>query len=310
MDNINGMGWGMRYTELTEASHRQVGRFGRWLWISVVCLPGLVPVCSTLRAAEENIAVTSSYGAGVHAYYDGNYSAAYDALTASIEAGTMDPRAYYYRGLTAIKLGRTDDEIEGDFAEGSNRETAGRGGISISRSLERIQGRDRMRLEKDRQRARVAAAQRDESAIRQRYIGVEQTAPDVLRRRVPDSIAPSAEPLIAPAPRGRGPARPADDVRRPAPQVAPKRAQAAEEDPFAPPAERDTSDPFGDDPVTDDPLRDDVLDQRDEQMEERAAETNDGFDQRDQRDEERAAELDDRLDQIDAQQEREAAGGF
>ncbi len=71
------------------------------------------------------------------------------------------------------------------------------------------------------------------------------------------------------------------------------------------PAGRATDDPFGDEP-----LRDDRLDQRDEQMEESAAETDDGFDQRDRNSEEAAAELDDRLDQIDAQQEREAAGGF
>jgi hypothetical protein len=49
---------------------------------------------------------------------------------------------------------------------------------------------------------------------------------------------------------------------------------------------------------------------RDEQMEESAAETDDGFDQRDRTREESAAELDDSFDQRDAQQEREAAGGF
>jgi len=290
-------------------------RFDRWLWIGVTCLPtvaipGIVTLPGTtpsMTRADEPLGVAASYGAGVHAYYDGNYQAAYDALTAAIEAGTLDPRAYYYRGLTSIKLGKIDDEINGDFAEGASRETMGRGGISISRSLERVQGRDRQLLEKFRQRARVAAVQRDEAAIRQRYIGVQETAPDVLRRRVPEQVAAPAEPVIPPTPKPRGPtARPA-----PAPRgvpAAPGKAPVeppAEDDPFSAPAGRATDDPFGDEP-----LRDDRMDQRDERMEDSAAETDDGFDQRDRNAEEGAAEFDDRLDQMDAQQEREAAGGF
>lgn len=290
-------------------------RFGRWLWIGVtalptVAIPGLLTLAGatpTRVLADEPLGVAASYGAGVHAYYDGDYQTAYDSLTAAIEAGTLDPRAYYYRGLTSIKLGKIDDEINGDFAEGASRETMGRGGISISRSLERVQGRDRRRLEAYRQRARVAAVQRDEAAIRQRYIGVQETAPDVLRRRVPETVTAPAEPLDAPAPKPRGPAT----RQAPAPKTTPAQPRKApvetpaEDDPFSVPPNRATDDPFGDEP-----LRDDRLDQRDELMEEGAAETDDGFDQRDRNREENAAEFDDRLDQMDAQEEREAAGGF
>ncbi len=282
-------------------------RFGRWLWLGVTCLPmAMLPAAAR---ADEPLGVSASYGAGVHAYFDGDYQTAYDALTAAIEAGSMDPRAYYYRGLASIKLGRSDDEIDGDFSEGSSRETLGRGGMAVSRSLERVQGRDRMRLEKFRRRARVAAVQRDEAAIRQRYIGVEQAAPDVLRRRVPDAAVVNPEPVIPPAPKPRAAAPRTATPRpqaptRPAPQPrAP--AESPDDDPFTDPTPRP-----GDDPFSDEPLRDDRLDQRDEQMEENAAELDDRLDQRDQLMEEGAAELDDRLDQMDAQQEREAAGGF
>lgn len=290
-------------------------RIGRWLWIGVTCLPTagvpalLVATTPAPVRAEEPLGVAASYGAGVHSYFNGDYQAAYDALTAAIEAGSMDPRTYYYRGLASIKLGRSDDEIDGDFSEGSTRETMGRGGLSVSRSLERVQGRDRMRLEKYRQRARVAAAQRDEAANRQRYVDVQERAPDVLRRRVPDTAVAPPEPVVPPAAKPRAPApRPAAGApkapaTRPAP--APRAAEEPSDDPFADPTPRPGDDPFGDEP-----LRDDRLDQRDEQMEENAAELDDRFDQRDERMEESAAELDDRLDQIDAQQEREAAGGF
>lgn len=290
-------------------------RIGRWLWIGVTCLPTagvpalMVATTATPVRAEEPLGVSASYGAGVHAYYDGDFQGAYDALTAAIEAGSMDPRAYYYRGLASIKLGKSDDEINGDFSEGSTRETMGRGGLSVSRSLERVQGRDRMRLEKYRQRARVAAAQRDEAANRQRYVEVEERAPDVLRRRVPESAAPAPEPVMPPAakPRAQAP-RPAAGAATKAPArsaPAPRAPAERNDDPFADPTPRPGDDPFGDEP-----LRDDRLDQRDEQMEENSAELDDRFDQRDEQMEENAAELDDRLDQIDAQQEREAAGGF
>ena len=289
-------------------------RIGRWLWVGVTCLPTaalpalFVATSPSPVRAEEPLGVSASYGAGVHAYFDGDYQGAYDALTAAIEAGSMDPRAYYYRGLASIKLGKSDDEINGDFSEGSTRETMGRGGLSVSRSLERVQGRDRMRLEKYRQRARVAAVQRDEAATRQRYIDVQDRAPDVLRRRVPEIAAP-AEPVVPPAakPRAQAPRPAAGTPKAAAPRPAPAPRGAAEpaDDPFADPTPRPGDDPFGDEP-----LRDDRLDQRDEQMEENSAELDDRFDQRDERMEESAAELDDRLDQIDAQQEREAAGGF
>lgn len=286
---------------------------GRWLWIGVACLPTAALPAISMRPvrADEPLAVASSYGAGVHAYYDGDYQTAYDALTAAIEAGSLDPRAYYYRGLASIKLGRADDEIDGDFSEGASRESAGRGGLSVSRSLERVQGRDRMRLEKYRQRARVASVQRDEAAIRQRYMGVQEAAPDVLRRRVPESRVLPAEPVLPPEPKAR-PAAPRGGAPRgdaaapsrpkPAPRATPEAPDA--DDPFADPTPRPGDDPFGDEP-----MNDDVLDQRDEQMEENAAELDDRLDQRDERMEENAAEFDDRLDQMDAQQEREAAGG-
>lgn len=292
-------------------------RIGRWLWVGVTCLPTvalpalIVATASVDVRADEPLGVSASYGAGVHAYFDGDYQTAYDALTAAIEAGSMDPRAYYYRGLASIKLGKTDDEIDGDFSEGSTRETMGRGGLSVSRSLERVQGRDRIRLEKYRQRARVAAVQRDEAAIRQRYVDVQERAPDVLRRRVPEQAVTTPEPVLPPAakPRAQAPragagARPQAPVR-PAPTPRAPAAPVDGDDPFGDPTPRP-----GDDPFADEPLNDDRLDQRDEQMEENAAELDDRFDQRDEQMEENAAELDDRLDQIDAQQEREAAGGF
>ena len=68
--------------------------FGRRMRIGIGCLPVAALVALLLPAAtaraDEPLAVSSSYGAGVHAYYDGDYQTAYDALTAAIEAAVAE----------------------------------------------------------------------------------------------------------------------------------------------------------------------------------------------------------------------------
>ena len=104
---------------------------------------------SAARAAAEPAPLIVAYGNGVHAYFGGDYQSSYDALSGVIEAGSNDPRAYYFRGLSALKLGRLD-EAEADFQQGANLEAEGRGGVggrTIGRALERVQGCDRLNLE-------------------------------------------------------------------------------------------------------------------------------------------------------------------
>src|SRR5262245_9329940 len=46
------------------------------------------------------------YGRGVHAFFSGNQSAAFDSLNKAINSGSRDPRAFYYRGLLLNRFGR------------------------------------------------------------------------------------------------------------------------------------------------------------------------------------------------------------
>jgi tetratricopeptide (TPR) repeat protein len=198
------------------------------------------------RAGAASVALTVAYGNGVHAYYDGDYQCSYDELSGVIEAGSHDPRAYYFRGLAALKLGRMD-EAEADFQQGANLEAEGRGGQSsrtISLALERVQGCDRLKLERYRGQARVAMLQRDREAIRQRYSDIEDAEADVLRRRRPERMEP-AEQLAAPAPQGGRTA----EAEEPAADEAEK-PRAEREEP-AEPAEKptDTANPFADEPA-------------------------------------------------------------
>jgi tetratricopeptide (TPR) repeat protein len=193
-------------------------------------------------------ALATGYGNGVHAYNEGDYQCSYDELSRVIEAGSNDPRVFYFRGLAALKLGRMD-EADADFQQGANLEADGVGGRAVSRALERIQGCDRLKLEQFRSQARVAAVHRDREAIRQRYSDIYEAEPEVLRRRRPEPV----EPVPAPAAKET---EPRADAEAPAEETAEESVEEPAAEPAAEPADEatdepaDTSDPFGDAPAT------------------------------------------------------------
>src|SRR5262245_50950232 len=93
-----------------------------------------------IAAAADDALLGQIYGTGVHAFNQGDYTGAYNSLTSAINGGTSDPRAYYFRGLTYLKLGR-GDEAKADFAKGAELEVADSvNEFPVNRSLERVQG--------------------------------------------------------------------------------------------------------------------------------------------------------------------------
>lgn len=195
------------------------------------------------QAAGEPAALTVAYGNGVHAYYASDFQRSYDELSQAIEAGSRDPRAYYFRGLAALKLGRLD-EGEADFQQAASLEADGRGPVSsqaISRALERVQGGDRLKLEEYRGRARIAAVGRNREDTRRRYSGLDGVDLDALRQRRPERTEP-AERVAVPEPRAD-----AGDAEAPAAEAAEPAAEPSAAPPAAEPA--DTANPFADDPA-------------------------------------------------------------
>lgn len=189
------------------------------------CLSGGLPAVGGL-AGEDPLAIKDAIGRGTHAFFGGDFDRAYDEFTGAIEAGTTDPRAFYFRGLAAMRLGRTA-EAEADFAAGAEREAVDGSTLRISRALQRVQGCDRLTLERFRTRARLAGLQRDREASARRYSTIEDPAGELLRRRRPEDVG---EELLAP--------RRADDVEVvPAPKPAGPRGRART--------------PFGDDEPSD-----------------------------------------------------------
>ncbi len=90
------------------------------------------------------------FGKGVHAYYEGRWADAETFFTQAIGAGTIDPRPYYFRGLTRELLGKKDPGLE-DWRTGAQAEAAPQGrAFDIGSALERVQGPARIKLERVR----------------------------------------------------------------------------------------------------------------------------------------------------------------
>ena len=295
------------------------------VWLGVAAASLMANATATVvRAGDDQFAITASYGMGVHAYYSGHYQRSHEDFSGAIEAGSIDPRVFYFRGLAAIKLGRFD-EAQADFAEGASKEAAGWGGRSVSRSLERVQGPDRLRLEQYRVRARVVAIKTDREASKRRYVEQTTAEPNVLRQRRPAGI-PAGEDTPTPAttppddtnvfaeesegPQPGKPTTPAGETEDPfgEPPVSEPAAEEMDEPPVGKKpaeAESDTDDPFSDEKQPSDAQ----ADQKDAQMEAEASESNDTADQKDAQMEAEASESNDTADQKDAQMEAEAAAG-
>lgn len=206
--------------------------------------PGVfaVVVGTVLGAAPtshaQDVVLNQMYGVGVHSYFSGNYPQAMSDLTTVIDAGSSDPRAFYFRGLAAMRL-RMNDNAEQDFRRGAELEAKSFDRFyPVSRSLERVQGYDRVALERHRAQARAIAYQEKQKREQARYEQLRRAEEAVVRPAPAAPEAPAAAPAKAAADEEPA-APPADDpfAEKPeapvdAPAEEPAEA-AAEEDPFA-----------------------------------------------------------------------------
>jgi len=286
--------------------------------VAIVAVLMVCAVCQTSQAEDQ--AVAAAYGAGVHGYYAGNYQQSHDTLSRVVAIGTDDPRVYYFRGLAALRLGRRDEAIA-DFSEGADLEAAGWSIRTVSRSLERVQGPDRLLLERSRNRARLVIAQGQRPAGRSmrsagaalsgpRYSGIggsRRTAPVA---DSPTSPMPTGEPKpipsVPPTVTDAGADEPmttSQPPTRPTPTpTPPKPTPPKPTPPKSAPKPTPTVDPFGDDPFADDPFGLDMGTSR-------RGRSDTQRDQIDAQNELRSAEATDVLDQREAMAERDAAAG-
>lgn len=155
-----------------------------------------VALLTTLHAsarAQTNDVISATYGKGVHAYFAGRYVEAYEHLTAAIDAGSKDPRCYYFRGLSYLKLGR-EPEAKADFARGAELEMADTTRFyNVSKALERCQGRARALLERYRADARLAAFRQRERIRYERYERIRRVEPEITLQPLPGGNTPEEQ---------------------------------------------------------------------------------------------------------------------
>jgi len=203
----------------------------------VLLIGGIVALASAPLTAEDGV-LGQKYGSGVHAYFDGDYLSAYELLTAAIEGGSNDPRAFYFRGLAFLRLGRPH-EAQQDFQTGAARESRDiHKFYNVSKALERIQGQARIELERHRADARMAALEEADRFRRARYEAIQREESRVLRHEAADREQQPAETVAAPAapePVKEPAAAEADPFAvEPEKKPAAKKKSTEDDDPFAP----------------------------------------------------------------------------
>lgn len=105
---------------------------------------------------QQRISSEKIFGQNVHRFFDGQYDDVINQTSLAIEAGSIDPRLYYFRGLAHSQMGNTV-MAEMDFEQGAILELRqeGKRNYNIGRSLMRVQGASRMMIEDARSQARL-----------------------------------------------------------------------------------------------------------------------------------------------------------
>jgi hypothetical protein len=175
------------------------------------------------------------YGDGVTSYFNGRTRAAEESLSLAIEADSRDPRSYYFRAMCLLRQGRIA-EAKGDMMVGAGLEAQQPRRYAIGSALERVQGHDRLLLEKYRRDARTNAVvqtsatapataspapirtfrERDADVLREeRYVPLDE----LLRPGAPQTVVAEPPRQAAPTPpQATGPAMTAAPVEPPAAQ--------------------------------------------------------------------------------------------
>jgi hypothetical protein len=198
---------------------------------SIALLVGGLALLFTARASAQEFALGQEYGSGVQAYFGGDAVKAYERLTSTINRGSKDPRAFYFRGLAYLKLGRPE-EAAADFRKGAELESKDVNRVyNVGKSLERVQGSERQELENYRVDARMAALEQLERERKERYEANQREEQRVVREQA--VLAP--EKPIDPAEATRSAEGSTDPFA--VPESAAK-GKAAGDDPFANPPDK------------------------------------------------------------------------
>jgi len=176
--------------------------------------------------AQNSAEMSAVYGRGVHAFFANRMADAEQLFSQVIQAGSTDPRVFYFRAMTRLRTGRSY-EAEEDMKIGAAYEARDPGSRhSIGKALQRVQGQGRRTLERFRREGRLNRVQQRRQQSLLRYEQLDQRAPHVLRSKPPvlqeQSSGPSMQlsvPTTSPLEANAAVAAPANSAQ-PAPEPA------------------------------------------------------------------------------------------
>jgi hypothetical protein len=203
---------------------------------------GLLISASAIQAQD---ILEQVYGSGVHAYFAGQLEKAQLLFDEVINAGSQDPRVYYFRGLTQIQSqGGCIIEVGlPDFEQAARLEVLGKVGVNVNLALARVQGPTRIAIERLRAEARMAAKILQVEEARAKY--GEAGAPPNSQVVVPPVAVPT-KPANDPFADGRGMTG-GEPTPMPAGDAPVSPANVPANDPFSAPSSAPSNDPFKDD---------------------------------------------------------------
>ena len=121
-------------------------------------LRALVIATSMMAAVAPTTLSANELNNSIQAFHRGDYESAFQSLGQLITDGNQDARVYYYRGLIHLRH-RHHKAAARDFEAAMQLEASGHG-QGVSAALERVQGNERLVIEKYRNLARLASRSR------------------------------------------------------------------------------------------------------------------------------------------------------
>lgn len=177
----------------------RLSSFAPWCATFLIALSLLGTQLTTSTSAQDSSEMSATYGRGVHAFFGNRSAEAEQLFTQVAQAGSTDPRVYYFRAMIRLQMGR-QHEAEEDMRVGATFEARNPGRRhSIGLALQRIQGPGRRTLERFRREGRLDRVQQSRQQSQQRYEQLERRGPKVLRREAPMQIDLDAIPSMQPA---------------------------------------------------------------------------------------------------------------
>ncbi len=127
---------------------------------------------------------------GMRLFFEGKYQQSLQSLTQQINQGSLDARVHYFRGLANGRTGKVA-AAQADFKQAAMLELNG-GGYGVGEALQRVQGGERLMLEKYRTMARLARRHRQQPvAPRPVVSSLSLTEPST-------TMAPQVETAVSP----------------------------------------------------------------------------------------------------------------